>query len=125
MKRTTASGFTIIEIMVVVAIIGVLAALTVFAFGNWRARTAKTEVLHEMANASAAVNNYKTFNNGYPTTAVYAAGMYSPGGGVALTYTLRSGGASYCLKGQSSSVNSVVWYIDTLNSTQPTQTACT
>ena len=124
MDHGASRGFTIIEIITVIVVIGLLAGLTIFGFGTWRARTAKTEVLNEMANASAVVNNYKIANNGYPPTAVYAAGLYATGSKVTLTYTLRSDAASYCLKGQSSTVTSVVWYIDTLTSTQPSQTVC-
>ena len=42
MKRR--QGFTIVEVIVVIVIIASLALLTVFAFGAWRKRTAKTEM---------------------------------------------------------------------------------
>ncbi len=125
MGRQHKNGFTIVEILVIVAVIGILATLTIFAFGSWRARTAKTEVQNDLRNSNSAINNYQTFNNAYPATSVIFAGIYTPSRNVTLTYSLRSGGASYCLKGQSNAETSVVWYVDSLISSEPTTTACT
>lgn len=118
------NGFTIVELLVIVAVLGVLASITIFAFGSWRVRTAKTEVQNDLRNSNSAINNYRTFNNVFPTAPTFAT-TYTPSRNVTLTYTLRSGNASYCLKGQSNAEATVIWYVDSLVSPEPTTTACT
>lgn len=117
------NGFTIVELLVVIAVIGLLATLTIFAFGSWRARTAKTEVQNDLRNSNSAANNYRTFNNVFPDASTFVT-IYTPSRNVTLTYTLRSGNASYCLKGQSTAEPTVIWYVDSLVSLEPTTTAC-
>jgi prepilin-type N-terminal cleavage/methylation domain-containing protein len=123
MGNTHKNGFTIVEILVIVAVIAILASITIFAFGSWRARTAKTEVQNDLRNSNSAIKNYQTFNNALPNAATFA-NTYTPSRNVTLTYALRGDNASYCLKGQSNVESSVVWYVDSLVSTEPTTTAC-
>jgi len=51
--------------IIVVVIIALLAMLTVFAFNNYRARTAKTEMKNELMQAAGSVKNYRSFNIAY------------------------------------------------------------
>ena len=61
-------GFTIVELVVVIAVIGILAGITVVGYGAWRDRAAKTEVMSDLRNAALAMKNELNFNNKYPTT---------------------------------------------------------
>lgn len=90
-------GFTIVEMIVVVAIIGLLAAITVFAFGTWRERTAASQMTHEIGSANDAITHYANFNNAFPATNNDVKTLYTQDTQLTTTYTLRSGGASYCL----------------------------
>lgn len=115
-------GFTIVELLVVIAIVVALAMITIFAFGSWRQRTANSEVQNELYTAASTLKNYRTFNNTYP--AALADMQYSANNNVTLVYTLRGGGASYCLSATSKAVTSVVMYIDSANGSTPVATAC-
>ena len=115
-------GFTIVELLVVIVVIVALALLTIFAFGSWRARTARTEMKNELTTVSGALQNYVNFNNSYP--AALSNVPYQSDPNVSVTYTLRSDGKSYCLNAASIPLPSEPhWYFDS-NSGGVTTTAC-
>lgn len=103
-RRTRSDGFTIVELIVVIVVIAFLVTITIFAFGDWRTRTAKTEVRNELTAVASAMKNERTFNNAYPTG---IPSSYKTNSNVTVTY--RSGTASnYCIDAVSVSVPSVV-----------------
>ena len=80
MKRHTESGFTLIEIMIVVAIIALLAAI---AIPNvLRARTSANEAaaIGNMRALVSSLEMYRSVNNVYPVTAGNFLTLMYPGG---------------------------------------------
>jgi len=62
MKKQRTSGFTLIELMIVIAIIGILAAIAIPAYQSYVARSQVSEALSLMNGLKSAVSvNY--FNN--------------------------------------------------------------
>lgn len=115
-------GFTVVELIIVIVVIGILAGISVVGYGAWRDRAAKTEVSSDLRNAALAMNNYRNFNNAYPTSLDQAAFKESPN--VAVTYA--SGDASsFCINGKSRVKTTVVYYINSTNQTQPIAGTCT
>ena len=113
-------GFTIVEVIVIITVIAILAAVTVFAFGSWRERTATAEVKDSLTQLSSAITNERNFTNIYPAA---VPSNYTPGKGVAITYTANAAGTKYCAKGVSTARTSVVYYVSDTSAT-PTTTAC-
>ncbi len=68
MKRKSRKGFTLIELMVVIVILGLLAALVApkFLKRGEEAKVTTTEV--QMKNIEQALKLYKLHNSFYPTT---------------------------------------------------------
>lgn len=109
-------GFTVVELIVVVVIIVILASVTVFAFGTWRSRTARTEVQNELLQSAAAIQEHRAFNNNLPDTQAAFNVIYTPGSAVTLTYIKRVDN-TYCLNGVSTKDPAVMFNIDSRNNT--------
>lgn len=67
--RREQSGFTLIELMIVVAIVGVLAAIAVPAYQDYTIRARITEVVAAAAWDKTVVTEYYSDRGSWPTTA--------------------------------------------------------
>ena len=66
MKRSMQKGFTLIELMIVVAIIGILAAVALPAYQDYTVRAKATEVMLAAAGGKTAVAEYYQVNGSLP-----------------------------------------------------------
>jgi type IV pilus assembly protein PilA len=65
-SKRTASGFTLIELMIVVAIIAILSAIAVPAYRDYLVRTQASEGFVIASGAKAAIWDFLTDKGGYP-----------------------------------------------------------
>ena len=82
--NTAQKGFTLIELMIVVAIIGILAAIAIPAYQDYIARSQVAEAFALTAGQKTAIAEYAQTNGIYPGTAtaptaasLAAAGTYA------------------------------------------------
>lgn len=111
-------GFTIVELMVVIVVIGLLIAATAFAWSGWRDRAARAELKNDLTNLASAMDSRRNWSDGYP---VFAPGtvfgndsatrkVMIPSTNVTLTY--RSGDTkNYCVDAVSSTRPSVQFFL--------------
>jgi type IV pilus assembly protein PilA len=88
--KTLQKGFTLIELMIVIAIIGILAAIAIPAYQNYTIRAQVTEGLSLAAGWKTAISEYYAQNGAFPTgsttAAAGAAGLVSVTGASAGKY---------------------------------------
>ena len=68
MKKAIQKGFTLIELMIVVAIIGILAAIAIPAYSDYTKRAKVTELVTAASACKASVSEYFQAQQAYPTT---------------------------------------------------------
>jgi len=73
MKRRMQQGFTLIELMIVVAIIGILAAVALPAYQDYTIRSKVTEGLAQANGAKTVVTEQFGANGGFPAGATQSA----------------------------------------------------
>ena len=114
------SGFTLIELMIVIAIIGILAAIAIPQFSAYRTRSYNSAAEADLRNAATAQEAYYVDNQTYkatPTDLIGATyGFYTStnvavsGGAGTDRYTMTavhsSGNRTYSLLGPGGSVTS-------------------
>ena len=72
MKMNRKSGFTLVEIMIVVAIIGLLAAIAIPSFLNARTKSQQNACINNLRQIDGAIYQYKLDHNNTPPGTVGA-----------------------------------------------------
>ena len=110
-------GFTLIELMIVIAIIGILAAIAIPQFTSYRQRGFNAAAMSDLRNAATAQEAYFTDGQTYTTTlGDLTTRGYSPSANVTMTLTTgnttvyvmttkhTSGASSWTLTGPGGSI---------------------
>jgi len=119
----TQHGFTLIELMIVIAILGILIAIALPAYQDYSIRTKNTECLHVGAAAKLAVADYRQSEGSFPTSNAAAGYVFSmtkycqdiqilPTGAIQMTTQSTGGDAVLTLTpapGSGSSTGAVTW----------------
>jgi len=65
-KIANSKGFTLIELMIVIAIIGVLSAIAIFQFQHYHQKSANAAAAADIRNAKSLLEAYFADNHCYP-----------------------------------------------------------
>ena len=124
MLKQVQKGFTLIELMIVIAIIGILAAIAIPAYQNYTIRAQVTEGLTLGDGWKTAISEYYANTGNWPTTAQLAgmcnsAGKYesvvgvTTGGVILITYgnqaNAKINGCNLSIVPYTNTNNDVLW----------------
>ncbi len=76
LPKRNEKGFTLIELMIVIAIIGILAAIAIPQFNAYRARSYNASANADMRNALTAQEGYFIDHDSYAGSIANLTGMY-------------------------------------------------
>jgi len=124
--RSRDAGFTIIELVVIMMIVGLLVVVSVFGYGSWRKSVATKEVQNDLIQLASAMDSVRVWSSGaasgYPVFTAEAqfggtdgdpaaTKLFESSPGVVLTY--KSGDVSqYCAEARSRTQSQVVYRLD-------------
>lgn len=66
--RKTISGFTIVELIIAIAVIGILVSIAIIGYGAWQNRIAEDSLKSDLSMAASQLKNDLTWKNTYPAT---------------------------------------------------------
>ena len=119
MKRSMQKGFTLIELMIVIAIIGILAAIAIPQYQDYTKRAKVTEVILAMAPCKLAVTEYYSAQNAFPgdlatagcqsQVSTYVTSVAVGAGGVVTATSAVSGATGTVTLTPAAGTNAVNW----------------
>lgn len=107
-------GFTIVELLVVIVVLGILASVGVVGYGAWKSRTAQNVIKSDLTNVVAAMESARNFGSGYPTT---IPTTISASKDVTLFGGGFNAGQAFCVQGTSTQSSGVTMYVSNTNKT--------
>jgi len=117
----TKPGFTIVELLIVIVVIGILAAITIVSYNGIQDRAKSVAAQSDVSQNAKLLEVYKgltSTTDQYPATAALA--NLKSSGGATLSYTASSAGKGYCL----ASINGSTSYYTTSTLKAPQKGNC-
>lgn len=116
---SASQAFTLVELLVMIAVGTVLITVVTLGFGSWRTSVAQAELKNDLLNVKAGMEDARNRTNAFP---VFSAGTQFDGTNSTrsvftqsqnVTVTYRSGNTTtYCIDAQSKAVSTLSMFIN-------------
>ena len=93
-RQRQLDGFTVVELLIVIVVIGILAAITIVAFNGVQRRAAVSVLQSDARNIVAQLENHQSVNGSYPTDLTSLSGGAQLSDDTTIEYTFNNPG--YC-----------------------------
>lgn len=117
-EKRTHPGFTIVELLIVIVVIGLLAAISIVAYNGIQARARASAASSALSQAAKKIAVWQVDNPSVSPPNLAAAGVNN-GNDVAFQYSQTSSGTSYCITATSGTVSYRI-----TDTTKPTAGGC-
>lgn len=87
-KRGQQLGFTLVEILVTIAVLSILAGVVIISYSGWSKRAATTAITSDLVSAATAMQQTRNFSNRYPRSLDELASSFKPSSHVSLSLSL-------------------------------------
>lgn len=112
-QRTRLSGFTIVELLIVIVVIAVLAAISIAAYNGIMNRARTATLNSDLANAAKTMGADNASNGSYALSASAVNGGKGLPASPGTTYQFRSTGTTYCITGTNSKISYMINNVNT------------
>jgi prepilin-type N-terminal cleavage/methylation domain-containing protein len=116
----TATGFTIVELLIVIVVIGILAAITIVAYNGIQQKARTSTVMADLTNSAKKMAIDNVNNGSYALTAAAVDGGKGLPASSGTSYQYHSTGSTYCITG----TNGTTSYTISDTATSPTSGGC-
>lgn len=117
-SRHASQGFTIVELLIVIVVIAILAAVTIVSYNGVQQRARTATVLSDLNGAAKTLSLANITNSAYPVDLTTA--KLKASNGTAYQYTYTAADNSYCL----TAINSTIAYMSSSSNPTPTAGLC-
>lgn len=94
LRQRQSTGFTIVELLIVIVVIGILAAITTVAFNGVQRRAAVSVLQTDARNMVSQLENHQSLNGAYPSALTSLSGGAQLSEDTTIEYTFNNPG--YC-----------------------------
>lgn len=125
-KKNKITGFTIVELIVVITVIGMLAGISLVVYSGMRRNAVISVITTDLRNAVPIIENHNIKNGQYPVveSSINNGTGLTKSPGTAFMYVYDSSTNSYCLSAISSQSKDVPSYMVTSQRTSPYPGIC-
>jgi len=110
--RQKQSAFTIVELLIVIVVIGILAAITIISYNGVTRQAMTAAMKSEISSAAQQLGNDNAQNGSYPTSKESANGGAGLKSGAGRSFQYIGGGLTFCLTITSSQYTDLVYSTD-------------
>lgn len=94
-KHLKPRGFTLVELMIVIAVLAIIAGITVIGYGKWQESLAAKTVQSDLQILASAMESAKNFGSDYPST---IPNTFTPSASTVVEMTTQPTG-QFCING--------------------------